>query len=346
MSQAANELDDAVDIFLDELMHLRQGESFLIYLDEGSDTNLFRAIETGASSRSARVTVLRMQAGSTLEQQTRQLVSALRSAQFHAVCELSDRYFYHTQAWRAARNSGARIFSLGGLDAPAFIRCVAKVDHMRMFEFGTLLQSILQGAARIRIRTAKGSDIRMRLKQSQGLELLGRLIGRPRPYIIGPCEILSPETASTFLGGQLAFMPDPRRMEPGTAVIDGYMWPPGDIGALDTPIVLGIEKGKPVRIEGCPAKSKILRRWFEKQRRSIWIEHFCLGFHPRATLRGKLLEAERTYGSITVGMGKLAFHTDGVMTNASMFAADVPIQEDGAFVREELVSGRDRILRP
>jgi len=346
MTHAANEFDAAVDVFLDELMHVQAGENFLIYVDNGTDESLCRAMETRAKARSVQTTVLRLEAGS-LVQQSGQLADCFRSSPFDAACELSDQYFYHTPAWEAARRAGARIFAVGGLDKAAFTRCIAGTSHTGMFAFGTRLQSVLQTARQIRISTANGTDIRVRLSDDRQRSVFGKIIGRltgePGPYVLGPCGILSRAMSTTFLGGQLAFMPQPKTVE-GTAVIDGYMWPPGDIGALDKPVVLDIKRGKVAGIGGCPEKSAILRNWFAKQRRAIWIEHFCIGFHPRATIHGKLLEAERTFGSISVGMGKVALHTDGVMKNVSLYADDVPIMEAGEFMGS-LAGGKHQMLR-
>jgi len=135
------------------------------------------------------------------------------------------------------------------------------------------------------------------------------------------------------MGGQLAFQGIPETIE-GTAVIDGYLWPPNEIGHIDVPIVLKIKKGIVIKINGCPLKSKILNRWLEGKDKEI--QHFCIGFNPGAELSGKLMEAERVFGHIAIGIGKYPFHTDGIAKNPSILSNDEIIEQDGSFIHKEL----------
>lgn len=135
------------------------------------------------------------------------------------------------------------------------------------------------------------------------------------------------------MGGQLAFQGIPETIE-GTAVIDGYLWPPKEIGHVDVPIVLNIKKGSVIEINGCPSKSKVLNRWFEGKTKEI--QHFCIGFNPGAKLSGKIIEAERVSGYISVGIGRYPFHTDGIIKNPSILLNDEIMEQDGSFVHGQL----------
>ncbi len=120
----------------------------------------------------------------------------------------------------------------------------------------------------------------------------------------------------------------------GTAVIDGCLWPPREIGRLEEPIILKIRKGEIINIGGCSLKSKILDKWLNEKLKKV--EHFCIGFNPGANLSGKIVEAERVFGAISIGIGKYPFHTDGIITSPSILQNGQLMELKGTFVQEEL----------
>ena len=342
MDHSEIELGESVELFLTRLLRLRQRQNLLIYLDGGSDYRLASIIQAHAQKRAGRVEILHLDSGLPLADQVRQLNQKVKRGSFHAICELSEQYFYLTSAWKIACMLGARVFSLAGLDTASFIRCVGKANNERMFQFGMVLKRVLQKSRHLRITTQHGTDIRMQL----GLYPLHRLAAAfrrgPRPFILSPSGVLGGKMRATFLGGQLAFRGIPATIE-GIAVIDGYLWPPAEIGLLERPIILKIEGGIVVDISGCSAKSKILARRFDGQ--VLQVEHFCIGFNPGARLSGKILEAERVFGCISVGLGKGLLHTDGVMTSCSMQVDQTIIEQNGSFICEELLSLKPQLLR-
>lgn len=346
MNPSEEELAESIDIFVDELLRFRQGENLLVYVDAEGDSQLAHAIQAHAQRRGGRAEVLELSSASPLADQAQQLADKIERGSFQALCELSEQYFYLTSAWSVARRVGARVYSLGGLDAASFIRCVGKVNHRRMFEYGMVLKRMLQKSRRLRVRTENGTDIQMKL----GLNRLHRLMHRlmperreqPRSYIYPPSGFLDGDTHATFLGGQLAFRGIPATIE-GTAVIDGYLWPPAEIGSLEEPLILKIAGGRVCDINGCPVKSRILARWFEGQ--MVHVEHFCIGFNPGARLPGKIVEAERVLGAISVGMGQGFYHTDGVIKNPSMEADGIVIEDNGVFVAKQLMALEKGLVR-
>lgn len=341
IDHSQKELDQSVEVFLNELIQLRQKENILIYSDQASDHSLSSAIQAHAEIRGGRAEILRLNSELSLHDQARQLSKRIKKGTFDAICELSEQYFYHTFSWKVARKMGARIFSIAGLDVGSFIRCVGKVNHEAMFQFGMTLKRVLHDSRSLHVFTKNGTDIRMQLGLNPLHRLVARLQRQPRSFILPPCGLLDDRTRATFLGGQLAFLGIPKTLE-GTAVIDGYLWPPPQIGLLGAPLIVRIEKGKVVEIVGCPTKSKILKRWFEGQTMSI--QHFCIGFNPGARLSGKILEVERTFGSISIGIGKGGFHTDGVIKSPSMIANQSIIEENGSFVLKQLLSLEKELL--
>jgi leucyl aminopeptidase (aminopeptidase T) len=351
---AEEQIEYAASVFVEQLLPLRAGENLLLYLDTTDDERVAQAIQNQANKKGAQTEILRLDAASDGASMSRQIAAKVRSGNYQAVCELSAaEYFYLGPAWQAVREKKARVYSIAGLDACAFVRCVGKVDHRAMIEFGTALKSRLIDSRRLRITSASGTDFQMELGLKQSLpkraarkilrglrrglrkvapQLEKRWRAAPGAYIYEPCGLLRDERES-FLGGQLSFRGVPGTID-GTAVIDGYLWPPPEIGLLDRPIILKFEEGALADIGGCPVKSKMLAR--RLQGPPIHLEHLSVGFNPGARWSGKLLEIERIFGALTFGFGQKLLHTDGVIRRPSMIADETTIEEEGSFVAPEL----------
>jgi len=130
----------------------------------------------------------------------------------------------------------------------------------------------------------------------------------------------------------------------GTGVVDGYYWPPSEVSRVfDESIILKIKKGKVIGIEGCPVKSKILEEWFKDQIK--FVKHFCIGFNPGARLSGKINEAERVYGTISIGIGNYPYHTDGIIKKPTIMLDDVCIEKDGVYQTDKLLALEKKLSR-
>ena len=339
------DLRDAALLFIEELLNLKQGEKLLIYVDKGSDLDVAKAISKNAKTIGAPVELFELNSNLKLPDMARELKHKIEKGAFAVICELSEQYFYHSPAWQRALQLGSRIYSLTGLNADAFIRCIGKVNHNSMLQFGKVLKTSFKKAKSIKIVTKRGTKITFqmdnnfvsrfvpKLENNIVFRLISRLTRKLRSYITFPSSIQIQRGQSAFMGGQLVFRGIPETIE-GTAVIDGYLWPPHEIGLLEAPIILKIEKGNVIKINGCPSKSTILKQWIGGNTKEI--EHFCIGFNPGANLSGKILEAERVFGYISIGIGRYPFHFDGIMKNPSILLNDRIIEQDGSFVQEEL----------
>ena len=281
MNATTQSLDQALDhsagIFLNDLLQLSTGEDVLVYFDQKSDRRVAHAVVAQALHQGHRADLIELDATLSRAGQAAQLAEHIRRGRPKAICELSDQYFYLTEAWRAAYEIGARVYSIAGLDAESFIRCIGRVDHAQMFALGMALRKLLLTSRLFEVRSTSGTNIRMTL----GWGLLDRLAAKirrgPRAFMTYPSGY-----RGGFLGGQLAFRGIPHTIE-GTAVIDGYLWPPVEIGVLDEPILLTFEAGKLIEIGGSPEKAKILTRWFENEP-PFWSIFVSVSIRVRALL--------------------------------------------------------------
>jgi leucyl aminopeptidase (aminopeptidase T) len=342
MNKQDSDLRETAFVFVKELLNLKRGERLLIYVDQGSDYYTAKIIEDSAQQMGALTELFELNSDLKLPDMARELTQKIEKGAFDVICELSEQYFYQSLAWKRARQLGSRIYSLAGMDADAFTRCVGKVNHNLMFQFGMALRGILKKAESIQILTKKGTHIKFQMKANPVFRFILRLRRKQKPRIFTPSGKPIQRGQSSFLGGQLAFLGIPRTIE-GTALIDGYLWPPKEIRHIDVPIILKIRRGSVIEINGCPLKSKILNRWFEGKAKKI--QHFCIGFNPGAKLKGELSEAERVFGYISIGIGKYPFHTDGIIKNPSILSNDEIIEQDGSFIQKELSSLEQNLIQ-
>jgi leucyl aminopeptidase (aminopeptidase T) len=338
----AVEMKNAVDVSTKELLQLKQGERLLIYVDQESDYSLAEMLQEAARSMGVETEIFEITSGLKLGDAAEELARKIQEVSFDVICELSGQYYYQTPAWQKALQTGSRLYSLGGLDRAAFVRCIGEVDHGLMFQFGMALRSVLQKTRSVQVTTQAGTDLRFRLNSSLISRAVSRLTGSAGSRVFRPTGLLTQDRRWTFLGGQLSLVGIPGSME-GTAVIDGYMWPPNGIGRLDdAPIVLKIKKGHVADIAGSSAKSKLLTDWFGQQPKEI--QHFCIGFHPGATFSGKLLEAERVWGAVNIGIGVCPLHIDGVIKRPSIFIDDEQMEREGSFTHGNLAPLEKRLI--
>lgn len=336
MAETENALSQAAAIFVRELLVLKSGEQVLVYTDRGTDPRVADAVVGAARAAGASVDVHQTTTPGPLETAAQDLTVAITRKNYTAACELSEQYFYQTSVWSVGLKRGTRIYSLQGLDADAFVRCLVGVQFDIMDQFGSALAAVLKRGTEVRIYTDKGTDLACTLNVSLPHKVISKLLRRQNSFVYCAPSMLSSGGRGCFLGGQLAFLGMPASTS-GVIAIDSYLWPPHGIGHFsDEPVLLEVAGGSVCKITGCPRKSALLNEWFKGAARPV--KHFCMGFHPTATLAGEIMEAERAFGYLTVGIGDFPLHVDGIMRNPTIIVDNVPIEQGGEFVHPSLAS--------
>lgn len=328
-----NNVQETAIFFVRQLMNMQPGESMLLYTDEESDKKTIDVIVQAAESSNIKVHTHELNPEQTKVKHVEQLIEVLENNQFHALCETSGQYFYNTQVWRKAHQKGIYTYALGSLSLDAFSRCVGQVDNQAMYELGEKIVARLRRASVVRITQENGTDLQMGMKIPGFYNLLAKVkllkpyssrVFKPTGYLFkGPKK-------STFLGGQIAFLGVLPRIN-GTLVIDGFMWPPKNIGPLNKPITLTIKRGRIVKIAG-GSEAEILEKWLPETEKHMM--HVCIGMNPGAQIIQGLIEAERLFGACNFGFGGDPYHTDGVVSKTTLTADGVKLMDKGLFVRQ------------
>ncbi|MBI4687088.1 MAG: hypothetical protein HY756_04815 [Nitrospirae bacterium] len=336
-------------VFLEGLLHLKPNERLLIYTDKGSCRQTAKTIHDCAQQIGAHPEMFHLDSNMTLPDMAQILTEKIQKGKYDAIFELSEQYFYQTSAWKAATDMGCRGYSLAGLDQDAFIRCVGQVAHESIFQFGENLKEAINRAKSILIRTKEGTSLKMMMNVSPAEKFFRRVLGKVKGrYIPSTGSVyqqsgrITKDERLSFMSGQLAFNGISDTIE-GTAVIDGYLWPPEEIGLIKNPVHLEIKRGQVVGIRGASSEAKALDKWLDGKPKNV--AHFCIGFNPGARWSGRIMEVERVFGSLSIGISTYPFHIDGVMKNPSILLDDKVIEQDGSFIHEGLSALAKDLIR-
>ncbi len=248
------------------------------------------------------------------------------------IIELAERYLIHTTAYLQALQGGARVLCLTGATADMIRRCVAGVDYPQMLAFGDALADVLRGGKELSVSSPAGTDLQCRL-------------GQDRPVEHNAARLLGPGQES-FLGGQVSWYPLEETIH-GKLVFDGALWPPADLGLLHSPIELAVRAGVIEAISG-GRQARRLQEWLTAfdDPNMFRLAHLSYGFNPGAHLSGRILEDERLFGGLEIGIGSqvpsfavgpAAAHTDGVMLRPTVVLDGEVIEEHGEFMHPQLV---------
>jgi leucyl aminopeptidase (aminopeptidase T) len=309
------------------LLGLEGEEHLLILADTETDEKVVWATARAAHVVGAKVAIISFAAPADVGEKAivpRPVVAAMENSD--VMLELSKRYLLFSKAWKQATEKGTRYLGLWGMDRKMMVRLIGKVNWSVMIELGKALQEISESATTMEIKAQAGTDLSFELSPE-------------RPFIRSETE--------GGLGGEIAWAPLEKTIC-GRAVLDGSIYPP-EIGRIHTPIELNIDEGKIIGVEG-GTDATVLEKWLAswKDPRMYNIAHFSYGFNPGAIPSDRILEADRVFGSIVIGLGYqrdiyrgnagvAASHSDGTIMNPSIIIDGECIEENGAYVHPRLV---------
>lgn len=326
------ELKAAAKAVAEYMCNIKSKENVVIYADTLIEDIVTDSVAEAAYLAGGAVTLIRYETRSRVDvEPPAPLGAALASAD--VIIELAAMFLIHTRALSAALDAGARYACLAGLTSEMMKRCIRNTEYYgKVVELGELIAGMLRKTSVLHMTTKAGTDLSCDIK--------GRLIDHASKRIFGPKE-------QSYLGGQLSWYPRPESLN-GTLVFDGSIWPPAEVGLLRMPIRMTIRKGRVTDVSGGP-EAEVARRWFATYAHAniFNLAHISYGLNPGARLTGNMLEDERVFGCIEVGIGAqpphlgifqinraddVDGHTDAVMLNPTVELDGAVIEREGVFV--------------
>ena len=319
------ELNHAAMKLVTELRPVQPGQQVLITADTASDRRVAEATATVVYTIGGVPTIIYYP---TLDEPMQEPPKPVLGAASKAEVWINYAVAYqlYSPAYHMAIDNGCIYVELTGMDVEMLVRTVGKVNLAPMQTMTRRLYQMSQAAETVRLTTPAGTDLRMKVDKA------GDHFWEDPPETGGYPQML---------GGQSGFMAFRESYE-GVLVFDGALWPPAELGLLNTPVKLTIEKGYIQKIEG-GAEAMIFERWLASfnHPEAYLMDHACYGFNPGVMMpTGRILEDERVFGCMQFGIGATEYgspaHTDGVVLNPSVWLDEVMIEKNGRYIHPEL----------
>lgn len=340
------ELGMASDILMRDMFALKKGETIVITADTESDERVVNAAARSAFSMGAKPMVIWLACppgvgkaadpGLPVEALTAVLSVADAWVEFN-----NQWLLYSTPFIRAMENNPKlRYINLVGMDVDMMVRVIGRVETKELSRFLHTISDMTAAAKRMRITTPSGCDLAFELEPKHKLSCDDGDASVPGMHM---------------MAGQICFIPKLESIN-GTLAFDGSLVPP--CGLLERPIVMKIEKGRVVGIEGGRQATQF-KAWLESfdDPNMFRLAHGCYGFNPGAKLTGNILEDERVWGCTEWGMGYLSpidappdginakSHTDGICLNSSVWLDGRQIMDRGVLTEPGLKAMASSLTR-
>jgi leucyl aminopeptidase (aminopeptidase T) len=230
-----------------------------------------------------------------------------------------------TNFYDEASKREQRLLLLCGADEDLLARGIAGHDLSAFDRFGELLRENIPAGSRVRLTSPGGS----RFEFTVGSEVVG--------------------AGAWVFPGQENFFVE-KGSASGTLVVDAGVFPPVELSRLRSSLVLEFREGRIAEIRG--EQAAVYRAWLESQATpDKWYPfHFSFGFNPGIDAlrrdvpwlesRGTMLEDERIWGAVNVGLGFRSdgWHSDTVILGGTVTSSNREILRDGRYMVPELVA--------
>jgi len=312
-----------------DVLGVRPGETILIYGDTNSDLRVIEATAEAAYSQGAEPVTIRYETRVRPGvEPPKPLAAALCAAD--VIIEFAASYILYTKAfWEAMNRSNVRYIILSGMDVDMMVRCISRVDYVKMVRLGEWLTELTKKASEFRVTSPAGTHLEGSIDKEM-VRHSGRIITEPTGQW-------------ATLGGQATLVPVWGTAN-GIVVFDGCIWPPDEVNVLREPVRLTVKESRITKIEG-GVQAAMFERWLQSldDPHIFDLVHISYGFNPGVKkVSGRILEDERVFGCVEMGIGSYRGrpakgHTDGVMLNPSVWLDEKQIEAEGKYVEPTLV---------
>ena len=303
-----------------DYMAVTRGEVVVIVVDDRTSPSIWQALagQTLAVGGTPVVTMMAALAKSGMEPPA-PISAAMCKA--NVVIAAASRSMYHIEAKNRAKQAGAR----GVFNAPyledGWIDGAMTADFLEIRKQAERLRDRLARGKRAKVTTPAGTDVSMVIE--------GR---KPVGWLTGVCR--NPGEVSAFPGGEVSLPPLEGTTE-GRIVLEHIMT---DIGRLAQPIVLTVEKGECVKIDG-GVEAHALAAHIDGVKNATNIAELGIGLNLKSRLTGGITEVKKRLGTAHMALGDSAagyggkvtsdVHLDGMLMNVRIEIDGEVIVENG-----------------
>ncbi len=102
MDNQERDMREAALVFVKKLLKLKRGQKLLIYVDQGSDLYVAKAIQDCAQQIGTLAELFELKSTLRPYDMVQDLMHKIENGSFDIICELSEQYFYPTVIWKRA----------------------------------------------------------------------------------------------------------------------------------------------------------------------------------------------------------------------------------------------------
>lgn len=298
-------------------MDVRAHESVLIITDDATKT-IGETFYAAAGSLGAEALLMTMKPRMVSGEEPPAAVAAAMQAADVVLCPMSTS-ITHTDATLRAVKVGARVATMPGITEEMLTNGAMTADYNAVLELTEAVTALLTKA-----RTAR--------LEKDGHVLTLDLTGRNGIPSSGVYR--SDSQAGNLPSGE-AYIAPLENGSNGTMCIDGSMV---GVGLLTAPLIVTVENGRLVSIEGPDAgKLDILLR----NERNATLCELGIGTNYAARLTGVILEDEKALHTVHIafgtnvgfgGVNRADCHMDGVIKNPTLYLDDQIVMDKGELV--------------
>jgi leucyl aminopeptidase (aminopeptidase T) len=313
------------DNVIDQCLAVRDGEQVVLLTDGGTDDAVVAGLEEGIARRGATPVIARMPRPALPGSEPPSAIAAML-LQAGAAIELTSLFIGSSSARQRATRAGVRYLAMPGVRLETF-----RDDGPLTVDFDAIRSDAE------RIGRAWDEARAFRLSTPAGTDLRGSVAGRPGRVLHG----LAPENGAYMAPPDIEAGTAPvEGSASGIAVIDADLLFMGR-GPLPAPVVLHIEHGAMVALEGTEAGrlEDMLDRCADDRMTNL--AEVSMAFNPAGRVCGVAMETESALGTAHIALGNsIAYggvvdavaHLDCVMRDATLEVDGRPAMVAGELV--------------
>ena len=313
-------LREGIKAMLQECMGMQPGETVLIIVDPLSLEIGYTMWEVAVNLQAQPVMIEMMEQKDHGSEPPASVAAAMRSAQI--ILAPTTKSLSHTKASKDACASGARMASMPGITNGIITRSIA-VDYSFMRTLSYKLAQQLSEAKSARLTSPLGTELEMSLAGRQGIADTG--------------DLNKPGAFGNLPAGE-AFIAPLEGSCQGVFYCDVSV---GGYGRVTEPLRCDVKDGVIVSLAGDKTAYQLQEQLNDTGKLAGNIAELGMGTNPNAPLSGNILEDEKVFGTVHIGIGNnitiggiinVPFHVDLVIKKPTLYLDDILVIRDGKFV--------------
>ena len=299
--------------------NVKPGSNVVIVSDPMTDSDITQCLMCAIWAAGAPPTLITIPTPRVSDQLSSAVSAAVMEADL--LVAATSRPISRTRGVQAARDKGVQYLAMGGVTPETLLTGSILADYEELFNTTMKYAKLIDDGNAVHVTSSAGTDLKFSIAGRRCLPLNGRI-----DEVSNSVGIPSGEAATAPVEGTAE----------GVAVIDGGMH---EIGIITEPIVMKIEKGFVVEIEG-GAQAGQLRELLQESgdENSYNIAEFAFGTNSASSVTHNIQEYKNKLGTIHLALGnnlnlfgntKSKTHMDAIMMKPTVTIDGLVVLENG-----------------